>query len=678
MQVYVNFNDKRWKKYDINFDKIANAAGPKSKDAEVSITLTNDKEIHKLNKKYRGMDKPTNVLSFELGDDLLLGDIYISLDTVKREAAAENISIAEHTAHMVVHGMLHLQGYDHIKDSDAKIMESKEIIIMKKLGYKNPYADECKCGCGEKCKCKNCSCCECPGDKTISFFKKLKVRENSFWQYALYALFGGIAAFGFSPFYCWWATVLGVGGAYWLTSRRKNHSGLWHEFLHVSLFGAFYAISMLWWTLNSIYVVPELTKQFAIWTVPALIGIGVFGAVFFSIPFVAILRNRMNAIQRVLMFSGVCTLVLWLREWLFTGFPWNPIANITLPFPVIANSMSLWGALGLTFVIIGIIASGVELLRDNKKLSNWVAFLLFVFTAVCGGFYGMHNIKVALNDTNDSVKIRIVQPAQTQSQKIAYTRADALKRAEENLMNLFTLGANGDNVDLVVFPETTYPYAITDSDDMPLASALKTNVIIGANYVSGGKVYNSMIVAARDGTISNIYNKSHLVPFGEYRLMGFMPAPANLSHGGGSELISINAGGADFVFAPAVCYEIIFTDSLVPESSLTPNAIINITNDTWFGNTPGTYQHLDMVRRYAIESGLPVVRANYSGISAFVLSDGEILSSLPIGQSGVIDGTVWGAHKTPYRTIGRNGIMILILLITCIGVISTRERQMKD
>jgi len=673
MKVYVNFNYKRWKKYDIDFDKIANAAGPKSKDAEVSITLTNDKEIHKLNKQYRDIDKPTNVLSFELGDDLLLGDIYISLDTVKREADAENISVAEHTAHMVVHGMLHLQGYDHIQDDDAVVMESKEIAIMKKLGYKNPYDDECKCGCGRECNCKNCSCCSCgvcPGDKTISFFKKLKIQENSFWQYALYALFGGIAAFGFAPFYYWWLTVLGIGGAYWLTVRRRNYSGVWHEFVHVLPFGAFYAISMLWWTLNSIYVVPELTKQFAIWTLPALIGIGIFGAIFFSLPFIAVLHNRMNAIQRVFMFSGIWTLVLWSREWVFTGFPWNPIANITLPFPVIANSMSLWGALGLTFIIIGMIASSVELLRNMKSWHCWIVFLLFGITVVCGGFYGIRNISVAEKDESKSVIIRIVQPAQTQSQKIAYTRADALKQAEENLVNLFTLGANGDNVDLIVFPETTYPYAITDGDDMPLAKALKTNVIIGANYVSGGKVYNSMIVAGRDGTVSNIYNKSHLVPFGEYSLFGFMPSPAHLSHGGGAELVSINAGGADFVFAPAICYEIIFSDSLIPDSDLRPNAIINITNDTWFGKTPGTFQHLDMVRRYAIESGMPIIRANYSGISAFVLSNGEILSSLPIGQSGVIDGTVWGAHKTPYRTIGQNGIMTLILLITCIGVIA--------
>ena len=98
-----------------------------------------------------------------------------------------------------------------------------------------------------------------------------------------------------------------------------------------------------------------------------------------------------------------------------------------------------------------------------------------------------------------------------------------------------------------------------------------------------------------------------------------MPSPAPLAHGDGAELISINMENSDFVFAPAVCYEIIFSDSLVPRADLKPNAIINITNDTWFGKTPGTYQHLDMVRRYAIESGLPIIRANYSGISAFVL-----------------------------------------------------------
>ena len=121
MQVYVNVENRQWKKYKIDFEKIANAAvSAVYKDSEVSITLVDDKQIHKLNKQYRGIDKPTNVLSFELGDKVLLGDIFISLDTVKREAKDARISVEEHTAHMIVHGVLHLQGYDHIKDKEAK------------------------------------------------------------------------------------------------------------------------------------------------------------------------------------------------------------------------------------------------------------------------------------------------------------------------------------------------------------------------------------------------------------------------------------------------------------------------------------------------------------------------------------------------------------------------------
>ena len=95
MKVYINYENKNWKKYDIDFEKIANAAIlPAHRDAEVSITLVDDKQIRKINKQYRGIDKPTNVLSFELGDDVLLGDIFISLDTVKKQAKDAGISVA--------------------------------------------------------------------------------------------------------------------------------------------------------------------------------------------------------------------------------------------------------------------------------------------------------------------------------------------------------------------------------------------------------------------------------------------------------------------------------------------------------------------------------------------------------------------------------------------------------
>ncbi len=648
MKVYVNYNDNRWKKYKIDFTRIARAAAPRHPQAEVSIILTDDTEIRTLNRVHRNIDKPTNVLSFELGDDILLGDIYIALDTVIREAKEMGISVAKHTAHMVVHGMLHLQGFDHITDEEAIQMETKEVKILKSLNIKNPYA----------------------ADSAVH----TKKHKFGLLSYISYFLCGAICALGFAPFNFWWATIIGFAITYIMARCDANKMGFWRLFGRVSMFGAAYAMAMFWWALHSIYVVPELTKQFAIWTVPGLLGIGLAGAIFFPWPFVASARMRINSAARPFIFAGVGALILWLREWIFTGFPWNPLANITMPYAMVSNSMSLWGALGLTFVIMGLIASVAELVW-YRKWRNIAVFAFFVLAFIGGIFAGRENIKFTeLKPDTDVPMIRIVQPARNQSQKISYSHEDAVERAEKNIKDLYNLGRIADKPDLIVYPETTYPFVITDGM-MPLARALGVGTIIGSTTYDDGAVFNSMVVSDDMGVITNVYNKSHLVPFGEYSPFGIMPAPVNLASGNGPEIISIDINGYEFNFAPAICYEIIFSDSLIPANVKNIDAIINITNDTWFGQTPGVYQHLDMVRRYAIESGIPVIRANYSGISAFVLPDGEIVASLPVGETGVVDSMVWGAHQTPYRTIGRNMIMIILLLIAVVGVYVFRTRQ---
>ncbi len=665
MKVCVDVHDKRWKKYKVDFGKIVcTAVSGVYKDSEVSIILTNDKEVHSINREYRGVDRPTNVLSFELGDEILLGDIYISLDTVVKEAAIANISVEDHVAHMVVHGVLHLLGYDHVIDDDAQVMEFKEVGILKRLGIKNPYADEDDmCCCDEKC---------CPGGRFFAWIKKIKICKNSFWQYLLYGGFGCIASFGFAPFYQWWWTVVGVAGAYWLTVRNENIGGFWKSLLRVSPFGAMYSMCMFWWVLHSIYVVPELTAQFAIWTVPGLIGLGVAGVLIFSLPFVAIAQKRISPSAKVFMFAGVWALVLWAREWVLTGFPWNPIANITMSIPVVANSMSLWGAIGLTFVIVGLMASVVNVLRNSRDYVAWLVLGLFASLMLCGMFIGHKNMVRADMGANSSYTlIRVVQPGISQSKKATHSREQALQNAEYNLHNLMGLAMQPGDVDIVVLPETAYPFVLVDGDSVPLARAINRPLVFGANTFGDGGLYNSMIVADADGNVERIYSKSHLVPFGEYRPLGILPAPVNLARGSGPEIISVG----DFVFAPAICYEIIFSNSLLPRGAGGADAIINITNDNWFGDTPGTYQHLDMVRRYAIESGLPIVRANYSGISAFIASDGSVISSLPVGATGILDGYVWGAHNTPYRMVGLNAWMIIILLVSIAGVTLTYRRD---
>ena len=653
MKVFVDVHDKRWNKFNIDFEKIACAVvGKKYKDAEVSIILTDDAEIRDINSRYRNIDKPTNVLSFELGDDLLFGDIYISFDTVERQAHDAKISLHDHAAHMVVHGMFHLLGYDHITDDEASVMELKEINALKKIGIGNPYASE------NEFECSDGSCC--PGAKTIAWFKKFKIRENGFWQYALYALFGGVAAFGFAPFYQWWWTLVGVMGAYWLTVRNKNIGGFWRTFVRVMPFGAMYAVANFWWVLHSIYVVPEVTQQFAIWTIPGILGLALAGALIFVWPFVAVGCVKTSAASRVFLFSGVWAIVLWAREWMFTGFPWNPIANITMPMPMMANSMSLWGALGLSAIIAGLVAAVVEVMRQKKSVACWSVLGIFVLLLMTGCWYGARNMRAAdIGADVQSQIIRIVQPGMAQAQKATHDREQLLKNAEENVSKLVDLARGPGMVDFVVFPETAYPFVVIDGDDISMARAINAPIVFGANTFGHGGLRNSMVVVNESGVIQQVYSKSHLVPFGEYRPLGILPAPVNLTPGDGPELVEVNG----FMFAPAICYEVIFSDSLLPGDVTDVTAIINVTNDNWFGRTPGTYQHLDMVRRYAIESGMPIVRANYSGISAFVASDGVIISSLPVGASGALDGYVWGAHNTPYRMLGLNGWFIIVLML---------------
>lgn len=120
---------------------------------EISVRLTDDAEVHALNRDFRGKDKPTNVLSFpQIQPDLLevmsnsddgeilLGDIVLARETCAREAAEKSIAIADHAMHLIVHGTLHLVGYDHLDDASAEAMEALEVKALASLGIANPYA----------------------------------------------------------------------------------------------------------------------------------------------------------------------------------------------------------------------------------------------------------------------------------------------------------------------------------------------------------------------------------------------------------------------------------------------------------------------------------------------------------------------------------------------------------
>jgi probable rRNA maturation factor len=154
-------NEPAWRKAGIDIDALfpdvagralsaARVPALKDKDAEISVVLTNDAEIKTLNHDYRDKDKPTNVLSFPLmdinsgaplGDPVALGDVVFAYETIAREAKEQDKSFVDHLTHLLIHGVLHLVGYDHIADQEAEIMEKLEIHILKGLGIENPYKD---------------------------------------------------------------------------------------------------------------------------------------------------------------------------------------------------------------------------------------------------------------------------------------------------------------------------------------------------------------------------------------------------------------------------------------------------------------------------------------------------------------------------------------------------------
>lgn len=128
-------NDEAW----LNHGDLKSSISKVINDEEMSIMLTNDNHIQQLNNDFRNKDKPTNVLSFPADEDSYLGDIAISLETIEKEALEQEKDFYHHFIHMLVHGILHLKGYDHLTDEEAEEMETIEIKILADMGIKNPY-----------------------------------------------------------------------------------------------------------------------------------------------------------------------------------------------------------------------------------------------------------------------------------------------------------------------------------------------------------------------------------------------------------------------------------------------------------------------------------------------------------------------------------------------------------
>ena len=239
----------------------------------------------------------------------------------------------------------------------------------------------------------------------------------------------------------------------------------------------------------------------------------------------------------------------------------------------------------------------------------------------------------------------LIQGNVPQGQKWDRSRAEAVFTS---MLALSSAGvrAAGAAASVVIWPETSSVYLL-EADPGARAAVAEAiaparGAIIGSLTFTNGtpsadpanEPFNSMIALRADGTVSSVYNKWHLVPFGEYA-PGWIPlaiqiVPGHFGFGKGPDTLLIpdvpNFGGL-------ICYEAIFPGQVV-DATNRPNWIVNITNDAWFGNSTGPRQHLAAARMRAVEEGLPLMRAANTGISAGFDGYGRELGRLPLGTAG--------------------------------------------
>jgi apolipoprotein N-acyltransferase len=243
--------------------------------------------------------------------------------------------------------------------------------------------------------------------------------------------------------------------------------------------------------------------------------------------------------------------------------------------------------------------------------------------------------------------------------------------------------------DLVVWPETAVEFLLNRPGiglDRIAAAAEGVPVAFGVQRTEGWRGYNALALMEAGGGIAAVYDKHHLVPFGEYmpggdllfRLFGIGAFAAQegqgYSAGPGPAVLTIPGVG---IALPLICYEAVFP-ALIRAVGTRPGFLMHVTNDAWFGTRSGPYQHLALARLRAVEFGLPVVRAANTGVSAVIDARGRIVAALPLGTDGHADAPLPGAlPPTPYARAGEWPFLLLLSLAT-VALVRHRRRHPLD
>ena len=509
------------------------------------------------------------------------------------------------------------------------------------------------------------------------------------WRRALLGfLLGAIAACALPPAHALPLLIPAFVGLLWLIASSTS---LWRAALTGWWFGFGHFLAACYWVGAALLTDPD---KFAWLAVPAILGLCAGLALFPAFAAIFVFASRRTGLSRVIVFALAWTAAEWLRGHVLSGFPMNLIGTSWTVSEGMIQVVALTGVYGLSFfTILG--AAAPALLAERRGAQamklNWRAPALTILLLAIIWVGGTVRLALVHPPELPGIKLMIVQANISQALK---WRPGSRQAALEKHMRL-TLAALPQGASHVVWPEPAVPYDISNDSRLAawLANAVPEGGLLftGALRQEGGdksdgdsnvprRLRNSLHAIDSGGNLVATYDKHHLVPFGEYMPLRSIMSAAKLTHGN----IDFSSGpGAESLavpglppFSPLICYEAIFPGAVTPRN-MRPAWLLNITNDGWFGNTAGPYQHLQAARLRAVEEGLPLVRAANTGISAAIDPLGRYLGRLPLGQEGVLHVPLPKAlERTPYAHIG-DWTLILILIIS-LGLVKIRVMRESD
>lgn len=513
------------------------------------------------------------------------------------------------------------------------------------------------------------------------------------WRALMVLVAGGLASMVFQPTSWWWLL--------WpcctlLLAQLLHETRLWRGFLFGWLFGFGLLVPSLYWISNAFLVDAD---RFA-WAIPVVATALPAGlALFTGFAGLAVVMLPVGKpVARWLMLAVAWVVGEWLRGWVLTGFPWNLLGYAWSERLVPLQLVSLTGIFGLTLISL-LVASAPALLLDStlpvrlrRRVAAAVALLLLLWLGY--GVVRLHQHPIALDP---NFRVRIVQPAIAQAEKWT---AEGMRTAMQRLITLSNQGSEGNqdaagDINLLLWPETVVQQDLSTalglrdylvravspalaSDGHLMTGMVRMNSFLAQANDSeldpaSLQLHNSMAAIDRHGVLVDSYDKVKLVPLGEYvpyrhylkhlDLSRLTPGPYDFLPGQNDHLIRLSDGSK---WVPLICYEVIFPNlRLRPYfgGDQPPRAMTAITNDAWFGNSKGPYQHLAMARVRAVEYGLPLLRAANTGISAISDPMGRTLARLPLGQLGHLDGDLPLTVPSFYAQQGERPIGAILLLL---------------